>query len=494
MSASRLKCLHTLFPVLLQSLKMSNPNVVEAATPITHVLDFLYDDEDACELTARINDVRFHISVHPYRLQSKSRNETPLLQEYKRRLRAVRDRHHSQAAAPGPAEASTPSQTSRSEGGDSGVDIKDVAAKPSPSKDSAVSLELESGDNKADDESNENDAEDHEIALQNWILPSFSDEVARLAPRRDSNSHLSLYDWYNTPAAFFELTVKDDQLMPDEVQETPQLRKPLDDMLPSLPMPKHIRSLPNLPMVDPHNITVLTELTHNPSTPIHPALVRAHLPDTAKPLELFFKPVDPTQPSPTKREISLLHKIHLLGLDQQINVPRLHALVSSPPKPGSSKSTSIMGILLTPIPTPATPLTEYLTPSSLSEAKRSTYAEECQRIISVLHAHDIVFGDSKADNFLVDRDGKLWIIDFGGSYTEGWVDAELEETKEGDRQGIDKIETGLLGNDAGDEDGDGKGADCGEDKVRQRGKKRSSSEEPEGDDKDAGRRQKRGRL
>lgn len=473
---------------------MSNSNVAKADTPITHILDFLYDDEDACELTARINDVRFHISVLPYRLQSKSRNETPLLQEYKRRLRAVRDRHHSQDGAPGPAEASTPSQTSQSEGGDSGVDIRDVAAKSSPSKDSAVSLELEREDNKADDESNENEAHDQEIALQNWILSCFSDEVARLAPRRDSNSHLSLHDWYNTPAAFFELTVKVDQLMPNEIEETSQLRKRLDDLLPSLPMPKYIRSLPNLAMVDPHDITVLTELTHNPTSPIHPALVRARLPDNVKALELFFKPVDPTQPSSTKREISLLHKIHSLGLDQQINVPRLHALVSSPPKPGCSKSTSVMGILLTPIPTPATPLTKYLTPSSLSEAKRSLYAEECQRIISVLHDNDIVFGDAKADNFLVDRDGKLWIIDFGGSYTEGWVDAELEETKEGDRQGVDKIEGALLGDDEGDHEGEGKGADSGEDEVRERGKKRSSSEEPEEDGSNAGRRQKKGRL
>ena len=481
---------------------MSSSDIVEANTPITHILDFLYDDEDACELTARINDVKFHITAHPYRLKSESGSETALLREYRRRLRAVRDRHDNQRVALGPAEASTPSQTSRSEGADSGVDIGDDAAKPSPSKDSAVSLELEREDNKADEESNENEAEDREIALQNWILSCFSDEVARLAPRRETNSHLSLYEWYNTPAAFFELTVKVDQLKPDEVEETPQLRKRLDDLLPSLPMPKYIRSLPKLPLVDPHDITVLTELTHNPNIPIHPALVRTHLPDSDTPLELFFKPVDPTQPSPTKREISLLHKIHSLALDKQINVPRLYALVSAPPTAGCTKSTSIMGILLTPIPTPVTPLTEYLTPSSLSASARSEYAEECQRIISVLHENDIVFGDVKADNFLVDKDGNLWIIDFGGSYTEGWVDAELEETKEGDRQGVDKISSGLLGKDEDGHQDDGKRgetqANCGFDEASgtrsERGKKRSSSEEPEEDDSSAGRRQKRGKL
>ena len=459
---------------------MSSSNVAEADTPVTHILDFFDDDEDACELTARINDVRFHITVHPYRLKSKSRNDNLLLQEYKTRLKAVRD---NQNIAPERTDAHNPGQTSQSEGGDSGVDIRDDTAKSSPSKDSAVSLEIEHEDSKADDSSKRSDVGDREIALQNWILSCFSDEVARLAPRRDSNSPLSLYDWYNIPAAFFELTVKDDQLIPEEIDETPQLRKRLEDLLPSLPMPKYISSLPGLPTIDPHDITVRTELTHNPTIPVHPALVRTQLPDNNTPLEVFFKPVDPTQPSPTKREITLLHKIHSLGLDKQINVPRLHALVSSPPKPGCCKSTSIMGVLLTPIPTPLTPLTDYLTPSSLSEAKRSECANECQRIISVLHENDIVFGDAKADNFLVDKNGKLWIIDFGGSYTEGWVDAELEETKDGDRQGVDKISSGLLGEDEGSDENERKtcekDADRRQDEAGGRRKKRSSSEEPE---------------
>jgi hypothetical protein len=32
-----------------------------------------------------------------------------------------------------------------------------------------------------------------------------------------------------------------------------------------------------------------------------------------------------------------------------------------------------------------------------------------------------------------------WVIDFGGSYTEGWVDEELKETPEGDEQAVARI-------------------------------------------------------
>ncbi len=32
-----------------------------------------------------------------------------------------------------------------------------------------------------------------------------------------------------------------------------------------------------------------------------------------------------------------------------------------------------------------------------------------------------------------------WVIDFGGRYTNGWVDQELMETLEGDKQAVGKI-------------------------------------------------------
>jgi hypothetical protein len=50
-----------------------------------------------------------------------------------------------------------------------------------------------------------------------------------------------------------------------------------------------------------------------------------------------------------------------------------------------------------------------------------------------------VWGDAKADNLLLDENNDAWLIDFGGSFTEGWVDKEKAETLEGDIQGMGKI-------------------------------------------------------
>ncbi|KAK1948708.1 hypothetical protein LY78DRAFT_39560, partial [Colletotrichum sublineola] len=51
----------------------------------------------------------------------------------------------------------------------------------------------------------------------------------------------------------------------------------------------------------------------------------------------------------------------------------------------------------------------------------------------------IIWGDVKAENVLIDREDNAWIIDFGGSYTPGWVDKEKAGTLAGDAQGLAKI-------------------------------------------------------
>ncbi|KAK4249269.1 hypothetical protein C7999DRAFT_39682 [Corynascus novoguineensis] len=44
-----------------------------------------------------------------------------------------------------------------------------------------------------------------------------------------------------------------------------------------------------------------------------------------------------------------------------------------------------------------------------------------------------------ADNALIDKKNDAWLINFGGGYTEDWVDKEKADTKEGDLQGVERI-------------------------------------------------------
>ncbi|KJZ70587.1 hypothetical protein HIM_10016 [Hirsutella minnesotensis 3608] len=70
---------------------------------------------------------------------------------------------------------------------------------------------------------------------------------------------------------------------------------------------------------------------------------------------------------------------------------------------------------------------------------RRRWATQISESLEKLHRHGIVWGDAKAENILIDRNDNAWIIDFGGSYTLGWVDKERAGTFEGDLQGLTKI-------------------------------------------------------
>ncbi|KAF9760870.1 hypothetical protein IL306_004079 [Fusarium sp. DS 682] len=83
----------------------------------------------------------------------------------------------------------------------------------------------------------------------------------------------------------------------------------------------------------------------------------------------------------------------------------------------------------------------------LSEAKaiesppelRKRWASQIRRSLDKLHENDIIWGDAKAANVLIDQNDDAWIIDFGGSYTVGWVDKDKAGTLAGDSQGLAKI-------------------------------------------------------
>ena len=70
---------------------------------------------------------------------------------------------------------------------------------------------------------------------------------------------------------------------------------------------------------------------------------------------------------------------------------------------------------------------------------KQRWAGQISRLVGHLHERGIIWGDVKAENVLIDKNDDAWIIDFGGSYTPGWVDKEKAGTLEGDKQGLAKI-------------------------------------------------------
>ncbi|KKP06308.1 hypothetical protein THAR02_01553 [Trichoderma harzianum] len=70
---------------------------------------------------------------------------------------------------------------------------------------------------------------------------------------------------------------------------------------------------------------------------------------------------------------------------------------------------------------------------------KARWATQIKGTLEMLHHRNTIWGDAKAENILIDMDDNAWIVDFGGSYTVGWVDEEKAGTLEGDAQGLARI-------------------------------------------------------
>jgi hypothetical protein len=75
-----------------------------------------------------------------------------------------------------------------------------------------------------------------------------------------------------------------------------------------------------------------------------------------------------------------------------------------------------------------------------SEERRAKWVKQIRDAVALLHEIDVVWGDGKAENILVGSESDdCFLVDFGGSYTDGWVDRALMETRAGDNQAVEKI-------------------------------------------------------
>ncbi|KAL7790614.1 hypothetical protein V8C43DRAFT_315944 [Trichoderma afarasin] len=70
---------------------------------------------------------------------------------------------------------------------------------------------------------------------------------------------------------------------------------------------------------------------------------------------------------------------------------------------------------------------------------KARWATQIKGTLEMLHHRNIIWGDVKAENILIDMNNNAWIIDFGGSYTVGWVEKDKAGTLKGDAQGLARI-------------------------------------------------------
>lgn len=136
-----------------------------------------------------------------------------------------------------------------------------------------------------------------------------------------------------------------------------------------------------------------------------------------------------------QREFDCLSKIALANLGS-LRVPKLVGLVQSP------SNDAIIGILeeyICPLPEIGQRTLRRMDIENITDVRRAKWASQVRETVEILHGIGIIWGDGKADNVLIDVNDDAWLIDFGGGWTDKWVDEKLTGTVEGDRQAVENI-------------------------------------------------------
>ncbi|KAI0429809.1 hypothetical protein F5Y09DRAFT_249046 [Xylaria sp. FL1042] len=132
-------------------------------------------------------------------------------------------------------------------------------------------------------------------------------------------------------------------------------------------------------------------------------------------------------------------RLHGVVVDHDNDLPQHFPPAEHSPSPGKR----LVGILLPYVENKGT-LNFMALWSDITENRRLRWADELEGLIRTLHSARLVWGDAKPHNVLVDTMDNLWLIDFGGSFTQGWVDEEKRDTAEGDLQGLERIKNWLF--------------------------------------------------
>lgn len=82
--------------------------------------------------------------------------------------------------------------------------------------------------------------------------------------------------------------------------------------------------------------------------------------------------------------------------------------------------------------------------SAIPKELKKKWSDQIRETVDKLHELGVVWGDGKASKVVVDQENNIWLIDFAGGWTEGWVNEELSDTVDGDNEAVTNI-TKFLG-------------------------------------------------
>lgn len=154
--------------------------------------------------------------------------------------------------------------------------------------------------------------------------------------------------------------------------------------------------------------------------------------------EIVSKAGDSKGEDAAQRELDCLWKIASSSYSAELRVPKLLGLVKTP------DNTNVVGFLEEYVPVAESwdlaTLGNIDDMTSIDESRRKKWALQVQETVQLLHEIGVIWGDGKASNVLIHREtDDAWIIDFGGGWTQGWVEEQLSGTVEGDEIAVKRI-------------------------------------------------------
>lgn len=141
-----------------------------------------------------------------------------------------------------------------------------------------------------------------------------------------------------------------------------------------------------------------------------------------------------------QRELDCLARVTTYAAQyaSPINVPKLFGLIETP------NDGKVIGILEELVLSPESQELATLAATgdilAIAKPRREAWASQVQQTVNWMHSIGVIWGDGKSDNVLIHPDtDEAWLIDFGGGWTEGWVDEKMAETVDGDNQAVQRI-------------------------------------------------------
>lgn len=245
-------------------------------------------------------------------------------------------------------------------------------------------------------------------------------------PPLDPTRKYTLEDCLFSEESHYTVKVVEDKIIPVHLSNT----KDRKFCMMGAKLPSSINTI--FPVYHPREIQVGSDETST----VLPGIPRRVF-INGQPQPSFYKMVYSGDLTTTTREIIAYSKIHMANFDPTVLTSKLKRIVQD-------DEGNILGLLLSYIECGGTKLYRIGGQDPMYSHLRQKWVDQVSHTLERFHEHNIIWGEAKAANVLLDYNDDAYLVDFGGAYTKGWVEKEKSNSIEGDLQGFGNIKRRLF--------------------------------------------------